>query len=67
MQEPMTLQEIAKELGMTHQNVMYILNGAIKKIKKKLAAKRIYEYTDIAIGEVSNLPESHDIYKDKDK
>lgn len=30
MQEPMTLQEIAKEMGMTHQAITNILNNAMR-------------------------------------
>jgi DNA-directed RNA polymerase sigma subunit (sigma70/sigma32) len=39
--EPMTLQEIAKAEGITHQRVAQILSSALKKIKKALEQKGI--------------------------
>lgn len=39
--EPMTLQEIAKAEGITHQRVAQILASALKKFKKALEAKGI--------------------------
>jgi DNA-directed RNA polymerase sigma subunit (sigma70/sigma32) len=37
--EPMTLREIAKEMGMSHQSVSEILDKAYRKIRKALKAK----------------------------
>jgi DNA-directed RNA polymerase sigma subunit (sigma70/sigma32) len=39
--EPMTLQEIAKAEGISHQRVSEILANALKKIKKALADRGI--------------------------
>jgi len=63
----MTLQEIAKEMGMTHQAITNILNNAMRKVRQKLASKRIYEYTDISIGEIFQFAEDHAIHQDKYK
>ena len=39
--EPMTLQQISKIEGITHQRVAQILSSALKKFKKALADKNI--------------------------
>lgn len=41
MNEPMTLQEIAKIEGVSHQRIEQILNVAIKKFNQALEAKGI--------------------------
>ena len=41
MNEPMTLRQIAKELGISHQAVMEILLKAYSKVRKKLNEKGI--------------------------
>ena len=41
MNEPMSLREIASELGVTHQTVSEILARAITKVKKALLEKGI--------------------------
>ena len=41
MNEPMSLREIANELGVTHQTVSEILARAIKKVRKILDQKGI--------------------------
>lgn len=39
--EPMTLSEIAKDLGVSHQAVAELLARALRKIKARLDAKGI--------------------------
>lgn len=41
MNEPMTLQQIAKIEGVSHQRIEQILNNAIRKFYKALADKGI--------------------------
>ncbi len=41
MNEPMTLQEIAKHEGVSHQYVAEILARALNKIKQELEARNI--------------------------
>ena len=46
----MTLEEIALELGMTHQSVWQIQNKAIKKIRKALELHNItYEEFELCL------------------
>jgi DNA-directed RNA polymerase sigma subunit (sigma70/sigma32) len=39
--EPMTLQEIAKKEGVSHQRIAEILSNALRKFKQGLAKKGI--------------------------
>ena len=47
MNEPMTLQEIAKSEGITAQSVAEILERAYRKIRKALALRGIKQSGDL--------------------
>lgn len=47
MNEPMTLQEIAKAEGVSHQAIAEILERAYRKIRKALKQRNIHTASDI--------------------